>query len=324
MIDLVPDELQAEVGGVAAEAFGALALRPAASVGDTQWRSLAELGVFGVAVAEADGGVGLGLAGATLVAEAAGAAIAPIGVLATVAAAGDERCAASMIDGSARAALGVPRGDAQWTVVDLAPDGVLLLVADDDVIVIDAGEIAAAEPLESLDEGAALWSVAVDPAVIDTARTRGTRPAHSLRLLLAAAAVGVSRRARDRATEYAMTRKQFGAAIGSFQAVKHRCVDMAVRHEAALASVRFAAVRADAGLPDTVADATAAFMASAAAIDNAASAIQVYGGIGFTAENGLQHLIHRAWLLQLLVGAPAGHGEVLLRVVTHPAGQQER
>lgn len=324
MIDLVPDELQAEVGAVAAQAFDPVALCPAASVGEAQWRGLAEVGIFGVAVPEADGGAGLGLAGATLVAEAAGASLAPIGVLATIAAACDERARAATLDGTARAALGVPRGDGRWTVVDLVADGVLLLMTDEGVVVIDAGAIGAAEPLDSLDDGAALWSVAVDPAAFGAARDRSSGSATALRLLLAAAAVGVSQRALDRATGYAATRKQFGGAIGSFQAVKHRCVDMAARHEAALASVRFAAVRADAGIHDAVADATAAYLASAAAVDNAASAVQVFGGIGFTAENGLQHLIHRAWLLQQLLGTPACHEETLLRAVIHATDEDER
>lgn len=324
MIDLVPDDQQADIGAVAAQALDALALSPAASVGDAQWRRLAEVGVFGVAVAEDDGGVGLGLAGATLVAEAAGAALAPIGVLATIAAARDERFGASMVDGRARAGIGVPRGPDRWTVVDHVPDGALVLLADDEAILIDATAAGPSEPLDSLDEGASLSAVSVDPAAVDAARLQGVQPANGVRLLLAAAAVGASRCALDRSTEYAATRKQFGTAIGSFQAVKHRCVDMAARHEAALASVRFAAVRADAGVHDTVADATAAYIASAAAIDNAASAVQVYGGIGFTAENGLQHLIHRAWLLQLLIGAPARHEEVLLRAVTQATGEEAR
>ncbi len=177
------------------------------------------------------------------------------------------------------------------------------------------------EQLDSLDEGASVSRVRIDAAVVDDARNARARQTSTLaRLLIAAAAVGVSGEAIDRSTAYAATREQFGKPIGSFQAVKHRCVDMATLHEAALASVRFAAVRADAGIDDDVAVATALYTASDAARRNAASAIQVFGGIGFTAENGLQHLLHRAWLLQLLLGAPAVHEEALLRALGGSAG----
>src|SRR5438445_3942298 len=52
-------------------------------------------------------------------------------------------------------------------------------------------------------------------------------------VLAAAEAVGVGERTLEDSVEYAKVRQQFGRPIGSFQAVKHRCADMAVRAEVA-------------------------------------------------------------------------------------------
>lgn len=326
MIDLVPDELQAEVVSVARRALAPTAGLPAGAVPDATWRTLADVGVLGIAAPESSGGSGLGVAGAALVAEAAGAALAPVGVLATIAAT-TATDGAETITGHARAAVGVPRAPGVWTAVDLVVDGPLVLLDAVGVgaVVVGAEAIRHVDALVSLDDGATLSAVHLDPTRVESARGATTSTLGALvRLVVAAAAVGVSRHAIDRSTAYASIRQQFGKPIGSFQAVKHRCVDMAVLHEAALASVRFAAVRADAGIRDDVAIATAALLAGDAARRNAAAAIQVFGGIGFTAENGLQHLLHRAWLLQLLLGARAVHEEALLGAATSSGARHEK
>ena len=63
-------------------------------------------------------------------------------------------------------------------------------------------------------------------------------------LLIAAYAVGMAEATRDMAVEYAKARHQFGKEpIGSFQAIKHICADMAIRTEAALCQVIHAALR---------------------------------------------------------------------------------
>src|SRR5207244_8117769 len=61
-------------------------------------------------------------------------------------------------------------------------------------------------------------------------------------LLAAAEALGVAERTLEDSVEYAKVRQQFGRPIGSFQAVKHRCADMAVRAEVARSLTTFAAV----------------------------------------------------------------------------------
>ena len=105
--------------------------------------------------------------------------------------------------------------------------------------------------------------------------------------------VGTAQKALEMAVEYAKTRVQFGKPIGSFQAIKHKCVDMMVAVENARSLTYYAAWTVD----ERVAEAqTAVPMAKAYASDMAknvtSEAIQVHGGIGFTWEHDM-HLYHR-------------------------------
>jgi alkylation response protein AidB-like acyl-CoA dehydrogenase len=110
---------------------------------------------------------------------------------------------------------------------------------------------------------------------------------------LTAEMVGTAQKALDIAVEYAKTRVQFGKPIGSFQAVKHKCVDMMVAVENARSLSYYACWAVDERLDEA---ATAVPMAKAYASDMAknvtSEAIQVHGGIGFTWEHDM-HLYHR-------------------------------
>jgi alkylation response protein AidB-like acyl-CoA dehydrogenase len=110
---------------------------------------------------------------------------------------------------------------------------------------------------------------------------------------LSAELVGTAQKALDLSVEYAKTRVQFGKPIGSFQAVKHKCVDMMVAVENARSLTYFACWTVDTKSPEA---ATAVPMAKAYASDMAknvtSEAIQVHGGIGFTWEHDM-HLYHR-------------------------------
>jgi alkylation response protein AidB-like acyl-CoA dehydrogenase len=110
---------------------------------------------------------------------------------------------------------------------------------------------------------------------------------------LSAEMVGTAQRALDISVEYAKTRVQFGKPIGSFQAVKHKCVDMMVAVENARSITYYACWTVDERVPEA---ATAVPMAKAYASDMAknvtSEAIQVHGGIGFTWEHDM-HLFHR-------------------------------
>jgi len=113
---------------------------------------------------------------------------------------------------------------------------------------------------------------------------------------LSAEMVGTAQKALDISVDYAKTRVQFGKPIGSFQAVKHKCVDMMVAVENARSITYYACWTVDERTPEA---ATAVPMAKAYASDMAknvtSDAIQVHGGIGFTWEHDM-HLYHRRGL----------------------------
>jgi alkylation response protein AidB-like acyl-CoA dehydrogenase len=127
-------------------------------------------------------------------------------------------------------------------------------------------------------------------------------------LAAAADALGVAQRALDTTVDYAKTREQFGRAIGSFQAVKHRCADMFVAVTTARIALEEALDRYDAA-PD---DAAAAISrAKAYTCDAAARVVEdgtdMHGGIGFTWEHDMHLLVKRARLDQALYGDSRTH-----------------
>lgn len=110
-------------------------------------------------------------------------------------------------------------------------------------------------------------------------------------LLAAAEQLGSAARSLEAAVQHARTREQFGAPIGSFQAVKHLCAGMLVRAETARTAVYAAAVTAD-----PVEIAGAKLLADEAAVGNARDCLQVHGGMGFTWEADVHLHLKRAWL----------------------------
>ncbi len=133
---------------------------------------------------------------------------------------------------------------------------------------------------------------------------------------LSAELVGTAQKALDIAVEYAKTRVQFGKPIGSFQAVKHKCVDMMVAVENARSLTYYACWTVDERVAESV---SAVPMAKAYASDmgkNVTSeAIQVHGGIGFTWEHDM-HLYHRRALAgEANLGNAPIHREVVARTL---------
>ncbi len=112
--------------------------------------------------------------------------------------------------------------------------------------------------------------------------------------LLAAESAGLAAACRDSATAYAKERQQFGRVIGTYQAIKHHCANMAVAAEMATAAAWDAARAGDGADLDgfELAAATAAVLALEAAYDNAQLNTQVHGGIAFTWEHDA-HLFTR-------------------------------
>ena len=117
------------------------------------------------------------------------------------------------------------------------------------------------------------------------------------------------------AADYARTRYQFGRAIGSFQAIKHMCVDMLLEAQSALSAARHVAAAFDGTEPDRFADlALAQAYCSDAFCSVAAATIQVHGGIGFTWDHPAHLYLRRARTDAQIFGDPAWHRERYVRL----------
>ncbi|MDT5092171.1 MAG: hypothetical protein QOH60_1534 [Mycobacterium sp.] len=129
-------------------------------------------------------------------------------------------------------------------------------------------------------------------------------------------ALGAAARLLDMTVSYAGQREQFGAPIGSFQAVKHHCADMAVGVEASRAGLWAAALALDtaSGTARSRAASAAAAYAKSAAARVAGTALQVHGGIGFTWEHDLHLFLRRIKVDEAVNGTVTDHRAVLVDV----------
>lgn len=120
---------------------------------------------------------------------------------------------------------------------------------------------------------------------------------------VAAMQVGVAERAIALIVEYANVRETFGRKIGTYQAVRHPCADMALRAEAARCQLWSAAASLREGRSDAQPHLDAAqHLANRAAVTNADANIQLHGGIGVTEEHHAHLLLKHAVLLARLFG----------------------
>jgi alkylation response protein AidB-like acyl-CoA dehydrogenase len=210
-------------------------------------------------------------------------------------------------------------------------------------------------PQEALDQtrGLAAVELTAAPAVL-VGEPGGAAPVlcRTLRraaVLLAAEQLGGAQSCLDMAVEYAGVRTQFGRAIGSFQAVKHRCADMLLDVETARSAVLYAAAvlddadgrdgaeargaegggaegggaeggGAEGGGADGGGDpAEAASLARAHCSEvfsrTASGNVQIHGGIGFTWEHDAHLYLKRAKSSEGLLGSPAEHRELVARAM---------
>ena len=123
------------------------------------------------------------------------------------------------------------------------------------------------------------------------------------RLMIAADSLGAAQIMIDKAVQYAMERKQFGRAIGSFQAVKHMCAQMAADLEPCYSLIWYCAYSMS-HLPE---ESNLMASHSKAHVSDVASSIaktstEVHGGMGFTDELGLHYWFKRIGLNRQLLG----------------------
>jgi alkylation response protein AidB-like acyl-CoA dehydrogenase len=275
------------------------------------WKELAEMGVFGLRLPEAAGGVGLGCTDAVLVFEELGRALVP-GPLVW------SHLAAARVDGAATGACvvgGLDRmhGEAEPCLVEHWPQlDALLVLRPQGLFRVDPRGLEAEPVGTPLDPLTPLHHVAALPA---GERIGGPEDARALRLegaaLVSAQLLGLAGGALALALDHAGKREQFGRAIGSFQAIKHMLADMFVRQEVARAATWAAgATLDDPAVGDAVrAVASAKIEAGEAALRNARACIQVHGGMGYTWEVPAHYYLKRAWVLESLFGSGDEHAD---------------
>ena len=302
------------------------------------WPQLAELGLFGVAIAEEHGGAGAEIVDLACMLETAAARMAPGPVLSTAVAG----VLVSKAGGDVAAALGEKLAEGGLPVgiclgIGTAPLDASGAVTGDPGIAyggtVDGGLLL---PVES--GGATRWAllepgtdgVTITPsapydisASIARVQLEGvqipadrilegltTEHVHQMFVTLAAAEVaGTAEYTLNTAVEYAKIREQFGRTIGSFQSIKHLAADMLCRTEQVRALAWDAAVAAedlmvaDSELP--VAAAVAGALAFDNAVTNSQDCIQILGGIGFTFEHDAHFYMRRASALRQAIGGAA-------------------
>lgn len=124
----------------------------------------------------------------------------------------------------------------------------------------------------------------------------------------AAEALGAASRTLDLAVEYALGRRQYGQAIGSFQALQHLLAELHVLRETSWSTVLYAAAAIDQGTEDAdEAAAIAKAHASRAARRVAEGALQAFGGVAFTWEHDFHLLARRVMVNEQRFGDSLHH-----------------
>lgn len=236
------------------------------------WQGLAEMGLTGLLVPEAHGGLGLGLVEAVLIAAECGRA-----------------CVAEPLVDTALVAV-------PWLVRNGEKGNLAAIAAGDHKVILPHvlnpwvadGQ---GQPLHSVDplRNLAMFPAAgsSDPYLLDLGA-----------LMSAAQLLGIADAMLLQAVEYAKIRNQFGQPIGAFQGLKHQLASCAVAIEFAKPVVWRAAQALQDGLASAPVHVSHAKLAATdAAIQTAETAIQVHGAMGYTYEVDLHFWMKRSWAL---------------------------
>lgn len=314
------------------------------------WQKMAQLGWLATGVPITHGGAGGFLVDQATLFRELGRSLAPGPLLGTTlgitvaALAGRDDLARSLMAGETTAGLAEPWRDpsalvasgsgvsGRFRVLDADDATLVTVVTPAGACLVTAGAVSlTARPLPAPDPSVPVSLADLDglpaEAVVDSAADAPTIVARG-QVLAAALLVGILEAVRDLSVAYSSTREQFGRPIGSFQAVKHRCADMAVRAEAAGSLMWLAALSLDkaegAGLSVVAGGdgagarsearrlaASAKALASEYAVVSAHDNVQNHGGMGFTAECSAHLYAKRALEWSVTLGTP----EILLAEV---------
>lgn len=322
----------------------------AATATDEAWQGLCGLGVSALLAPESAGGLGLGMVDLGVVLEEGGRGLyggplvsSAVGAVSAVSLLDPESALLpGLAVGSVVATLAVHEPDAHYDwatpstrcaadrltgekahVLDGALADVLLVTARDEdglgvyVVRRDAAGLTVV-PTETYDGSRSWATVSLDGVEAERLGSGDATATISVVVDRVTAAlvsdgVGAAERCLELAVGYAKEREQFGAPIGSFQAVQHLCADMLQWLEMGRAGVHYALWALDAA--DPAEGHRAATMAKAWASDAfyrvGANAVQVFGGVGFTWEHDVGLYYKRLLGLQQAWGDSAHHLEQL-------------
>lgn len=291
---------------------------------ETPYGTLAETGLLGMMLTEEQGGLGMNEIDAALPLEEAGYAALPeplvevIAALPVIAEHGGGEWTEKLASGEARVSLSL--GDAR--LVSFAETADVFLRYDGTKLFLAPRESVSLESQVSVDR---TRSIAAPTFSADgaTVLAEGARAEALAALVFDRAALGsalflngLSRKMLELAVQYAKDRVQFGKAIGSQQAVKHRLADALI----ALEFARPLAYRASWSLAHRDPERSlhvslAKLRASEAARTVAKQALQVHGAIGYTIEHDLHLWMKRAWALSAAYGTEEHHRDRIGRAI---------
>lgn len=283
------------------------------------WKRLGEMRAVAMGVPETAGGDGAGLEELGLVAEQVGRRLAPVPLieaavgaraLAAAGASGRDEALAAALDGNAIFTLALhPGKDDQLVPAGAVAEGVIGLVGDD-LVLARKGQPAAAPGNQGY-APIGWW----DLAAADTERVTLASGAEARRvyeaarrewkLLTASALIGMAQAVLDIGVDHARSRVAFGAPIGTFQAVSHSLVDVAMGVETGRRMVAKATwFQEHEPESDPYLTPMAYVYAEETANRAATVGVHVLGGVGFTVESDAQLYFRRVKGWTLVAGDP--------------------
>jgi alkylation response protein AidB-like acyl-CoA dehydrogenase len=334
-MDLLPDDQQTAIADAARELVEShspasrlhgLATLP--SVTEPKlWQLAAQQGFFGLDVPEELGGAGLTLAEQTLVFRELGRNLVAGPFLGTVVAAriaavaADEALLGELVEGRLPVGLADVVTEGLYRTFDADDARAFVVVSRDGAAFYDADAVEVVRRRPCVDVASRWAELRVTGAPRVSVPTERFDAVAYGSILISAMLAGICAATRDQSAEYAKVRTQFDVPIGSFQAVKHRCSDNAVRAEAAAQVVTLAALTMEDGRADSrLMWAAARSVTADHAVRNASDNIQNHGGIGYTGEHEAHLFLKRAQVLaDLLLPAVDIRDAVLTAAEARPA-----
>ena len=298
------------------------------------WAGLVDLGIPGLLISEANGGLGLSTLDATIVSETLGyhvtpspflssAAIAPVVLqsapkhedLLGAIAVGETRVGVAFSEaiGARRENVVVSKNSKlngkSLFALDAEADCYLVATCDKKIYLVQStAEGFERNPLSTVDRTRSTCELAyadVPADLISDDPKIFNQGLDCALVVMAADTLGAAQCALDQAIAYAGQRQQFNRVIASFQAVKHMCAEMAAELEPCRSMVWYAAHALD-ELPDEgpmMASHTKAHLSEVGQFVTR-TATEVHGGMGFTDLVGLHYWFKRAGFNRQIMGSP--------------------